>query len=402
MAASEVTSPSGALIASPATQLAVTAQNPKLVPVRPNMLSDSDNTELNNQAQTVVDMFIASPTDLRIAATIGQIGSVSSFAATQKTNLINVKILPLLKATNNEKGAIPTGLSKMRTEIEAINPAKIYAQMNQGWVGSVLALVSEPMKRALNAIAEQYETAQDTIDKIVEGLLLAKGGLQADNVELATMIAEVDECLANIRKDAYQSELVFQGISQRPIPSEQVAARTRDTIIRRLISRVEDLRTMEAALSQLSVEARSIYADNDDLSDAIDRSATITRALLTVGLVNAIALHKQKKTIGVVKDQRKYNNELLQSLATAAGLGAIEIAKLMENPAVTYNSLSKAHTTLITKLDEADSIKRKRVASALETLPKLRAMSADLTERGERLSAGSTLAALGDGNTQNQ
>jgi uncharacterized protein YaaN involved in tellurite resistance len=286
---------------------------------------------------------------------------------------------------------------QMRTKAEQINPAKMYAQLNQGWIGALLSKISSPMKRVLTNIAVQYDSVEETINKIVDGLLAAKNGLAADNVEIAVMVSEVDVCLSNIRKDAYQSELVFEGISKMPIPTDQMALRTRDTILQRLISRIQDLRTMETVLLQLGLEARSIYTDNDDLADTIDRSATITRALLTVGMVNAIALHKQRKTIEVVKGQRDYNDKLVQSLAEAAGMGAIEIAKLMQDPALMFDSLSKAHYTLTTALDKADDIKRKRIETALQALPKLQAMSADLEARGKRLTAGANLPELSEG-----
>jgi uncharacterized protein YaaN involved in tellurite resistance len=387
----------GSLIASPQIQLAVTTQNIELVPIKPEGLDDSQATQLQTEAQEIVDMYTQSPTDLHIAATIGQIGSVSSFEATRKTQLMGAKLKPLLTATAGDGGAIPNGLAEMRSKIDQINPAKIQSQLNQGWVGAALAKVYSPMKRILTNIAIQYDSVEDTINAIVNGLLLAKNGLAADNIEIATMVSEVEDCLANIRNDAYQSELVFEGVSKLPIPTNQIAIRARDTITRRLISRIQDLRTMETVLLQLSLEARSIFSDNDDLADAIDRSATITRALLTIGLVNVIALQKQKRTVGVIKDQRKYNNELVQSLAQAAGMGAIEVAKLMEDPALTYEGLSKAYGTLTTALDQADAIKRRRVTSALQVLPKLREMSSNLQERGERLSAGNK--ELGTGST---
>ena len=43
------------------------------------------------------------------------------------------------------------------------------------------------MKRVLQDIAIQYESVEDTINAIVNGLLAAKGGLSADNIEIATI-----------------------------------------------------------------------------------------------------------------------------------------------------------------------------------------------------------------------
>jgi uncharacterized protein YaaN involved in tellurite resistance len=381
--------PGAGLIASPATQALVVAQKTEITPNPPVNLEDGEAESIATAASALVDTFGKNPKDMALAQTIGTIGAHSQFEATRKARLMQVKLKPLMQATASGEGAIPTGLIEMRKQIKKVDPEELMRQMNQGWVGAVVSQFSNRMKGVLSSIAESYDTAEDVINDIVEGLLRAKGGLQADNIELAGIASEVDECLTGVRKDAYQSELVFQGINALPVPDTRnmLAVRARGAILQRLIGRIQDLRTMEELLLQLAVEMQSIFNGNNELADVIDRSATITRVLLTVGLTNAIALHKQKGVVEVVKGQRVYNAKLLQSVASAAGLGATTIAKLLDDPAITFKALQTAHAKLVGCLDEADKIRSGRVENAQKMLPQMQAMSTELMQRLESLRA---------------
>jgi uncharacterized protein YaaN involved in tellurite resistance len=377
------------LIASPTTKALVAAQTTEITPRPPEKLEPGEAETIADTASALVESFRKSPTDLRLAHKLGTLGVNTQFEATRKTKLLQVKLKPLVKATGNVGGAIPDGLDRMQKEVKKIDPQELMRTMQQGWIGMIVSKVSGNMKGVLTNIASSYDTAEETIDGIVTGLLTAKGGLYADNEELATVAGEVEECLVGIRKDAYQSELVFQGINSLPSANsgDQLVLQARTQILQRLVGRIVDLRTMENLLLQLSVQIRSIFNDNYDLADAIDRSATITRALLTVGLICAIALYKQKQTAQVVKGQRTYNVALLKSLASAAGMGAVEIAKLLEDPAMTFEGMKSAHEKLMTQLDRAQTIKNGRITKAKEVLPQLEKMSADLGNRLEGLKA---------------
>lgn len=375
----------GALIASQDTQLAVAARAANIQPKQPESISGDKLTAIQQSASRMVALHLENPTSLSVVTTVRQIGLQNSLEATRQSHLLEAKVRPLMVAAKEVKGPIPEGLLKLRKESDKINPVKLMATLDQGWIGWALSLVSDPMKQALQNVALNYETAEKSIEGIVNGLLSARGGLEADNVELAQMVEDIKPYLEQLSADAYESELALVQINQAPMPSGQIAQAVRGALVQQLLNKIEDLRTMETAVTFLVLITMKIYEGNCELSDVLNRSATITRTILTVGFANMVALIKQKKTIEFVKDARKFNEDMLQSLAKAVGMGAQEIAKLMSAPALRFEAMKKAYGDLTAQLNKADQIGKERNIKALQNLPQMAAMRDDLNTRIKRL-----------------
>lgn len=376
------------VIASAENQMLAIANASNLIPTQPEGLNASEVNAIVQEADNMIGLLKDKSAGLTTVAKVGNIGTDVQLELAGKSQLLQARLKPLFEKTGAKQDVdLYKGLENLRREADSINPALMEQRGRGGWVKAVLSLVPG-MNRVLTDIAVRFDNAQEVIDAIVSGLLGGKQALLADNTELASLSDQVDSWIMLIQSKAYLSELVF--VRLREAPDSDLSLRSREAktaILERIVTRVQDLRTMEVMFRMLATTLQATFNGNNDLSDTIDRAATITRGLLMVGLSNAVALARQKRTIKVVQQNKESNERLLQAVAEAAGMGAVEIAKLLNDPAISIKAMQGAHDTLIKYLDQAQALKANRLQRATEALPQLAVMSESLDRRLEGLRA---------------
>ncbi len=376
------------VIASGTSNLIASANAATIVPIKPEINDAAEVDAIDASANQMIELLKDSGSGLRAVAKVGNIGADTQIQLSGKSQLLQNRLKPLFTGTGlQQEGDLYKGLQNLRREVDLINPKVLIQRRQGGWVGKALSMVPG-IGKVLGDIAVQYDSAQQVIDAIINGLIAAKGALLADNEELAEISEKVDVWIPEIQRKAYLAELVFTKL--REVQDSELSLRSREAkaaLMDRLINRIQDLRTMEAMFKMLGVTIQTTFNGNNDLSDTIDRAATITRGLLVVGLSNAQALARQKRTIKVVQQNKASNEQLVVAIAEVAGMGAVEIAKLMNDPAISITAMQTAHDTIVGYLDEADKIKSERLQKAEQALPQLATMSESLDKRLQSLRA---------------
>ena len=127
---------------------------------------------------------------------------------------------------------------------------------------------------------------------------------------------------------------------------------------------VQDLRTMEQVDLQEAVSMNMTVTNNMDLADAIERTVTVVRPLMVVGLAIQAALANQKRAIEAVKATQDYAGQLLVANAEAIEKQTQEIGDLTQNASVALTKVEEAYHKVLSAIDKADEIRRRGSAAA--------------------------------------
>ena len=365
-------------------------------PAAPRGLSDEARSAIEARAADLTTKVSAHPDDRALARSLSQLGSDAQQQAGAKLDLLKTKVGTLLKELDGEGEKIPQGLLQLRKTMDSINP-HLLATKPRGFISKLLRR-TPVVGDVLADIAVRYESVQTQIDAIIDGLRVGKDELLADSLELERLYEQVQAAQMEIQQAAFLSELVWgqleDKLAKETNPDEQQRLRT---ILHRVAMRAQDLRTMEQVNTQFFISIDMTVQNNDHLSDAITRTLTVTRSLLTVGLAIQAALANQKKIMKAVQETQAYASDMLAANAAALRQQTAEIGDLYENPVLALDKVKAAYDDLMGAMDELDAIKQRGTENARKGMSQLAEMTDKLAPRAEALRSAREFEADVDG-----
>ncbi len=352
----------------------------------PASVAAADRSELQERARGLLVRLQDSPEDRQLARSLGALGADAQQRAGHEIDLLKTKVGTLLNDLDGPGSQIPQGLMQLRKTMDDVNP-HVLASRPRG-------LLSRLLRRApvigdvLADIAVKYESVQTQIDSIVDGLRAGKDQLLQDSLELDRLYQQVQAAQLEVQKAAYLGELLWQGLEEKLPTSDDPAERQRlETLVHRVAMRVQDLRTMEQVNTQFFVSIDMTIQNNDHLSDAITRTVTVTRSLLTVGLAIQAALANQKKIMEAVKETQDYTADMLAANAASIKQQTAEIGDMYKNPVLALDKVKQAYDDLMGAMEQMDEIRRAGTDSARAGIRELEGMTAGLAPKAEGLRA---------------
>jgi uncharacterized protein YaaN involved in tellurite resistance len=355
-------------------------------PKLPATVAEADANELRERARGLIAQLESSPGDRQLARSLGSLGSDAQQKAGHEIDLLKTKVGTLLNDLDGPGSQIPQGLMKLRKTMDDVNP-HLLASKPKGLFSKLLRRMPV-IGDVLADIAVKYESVQTQIDQIVDGLRAGKDQLLQDSLELDRLYQQVQNAQVDLQKAAYLGELLWQGLEEQLPTSTDAAERQRlETLVHRVAMRVQDLRTMEQVNTQFFISIDMTIQNNDHLSDAITRTVTVTRSLLTVGLAIQAALANQKKIMEAVKETQEYTADMLVANAASIKQQTSEIGDMYKNPVLALDKVKQAYDDLMGAMDQMDEIRRAGTESARAGIAELDQMTATLAPKADALRA---------------
>jgi len=365
--------PAGAPPASP---------EPKL----PATVAEADANELRERARSLIEQLESSPQDRQLSRSLGSLGGDAQQKAGHEIDLLKTKVGTLLNDIDGPGSQIPQGLMQLRKTMDDVNP-HVLASKPKGLISKLLRRLPV-IGDVLADIAVKYESVQTQIDQIVDGLRAGKDQLLQDSLELDRLYQQVQNAQLDLQKAAYLGELLWKGLEAELSSETDAGERQRlETLVHRVAMRVQDLRTMEQVNTQFFVSIDMTIQNNDHLSDAITRTVTVTRSLLTVGLAIQAALANQKKIMEAVKDTQDYTADMLAANAASIKQQTSEIGDMYKNPVLALDKVKQAYDDLMGAMNQMDEIRRAGTESARAGIAQLDQMTAGLAPKADALRA---------------
>jgi uncharacterized protein YaaN involved in tellurite resistance len=241
----------------------------------------------------------------------------------------------------------------------------------------------------LREIGTRYQSLRDQVDAVMRSLYSNKDVILQDNISLSTLYERVQRAHQGVVRSIQLGEYVkTKLVAMRDGTANAPEKETFDLLVNRVNVRIQDLRTMEQVDLQEAVSMNMTVTNNMDLADAIERTVTVVRPLMVVGLAIQAALANQRRAIEAVKSTQDYAGQLLVANAEAIERQTQEIGDLTQNASVALTKVEEAYHKVLGAIDKADEIRRKGSAAAESASAKLKQMSETLQPKVDKLETG--------------
>ncbi len=268
-------------------------------------------------------------------------------------------------------------LITLQEKLEELNPA--YYEKAPLWK-KILGLVPQGDK-LIRYIAERYETVKDYVEKIMMSLEDAKDQILRDNIELENLQKELKEYQKELEEKIEIGKKAIEEIKKKlENTTDKLEKERLENALFILSTRLQDLQTMLQATIQFLVSIQKTLTNNKMLLSSLERTTSITRTVLMVGLAIRGALLNQRRAIETVKATQEYTAELLKDNAEAIKSQTGEIEKLYTEPVIAMKKLEEAYNTLLSAITDYERIRKEGIKVAQENIQKLEEMNKTLAE----------------------
>jgi uncharacterized protein YaaN involved in tellurite resistance len=348
--------------------------------------------EVETQALAVIDHVKTAMASPLAAVEVDKIGRNEQRDLADAIDVLATKAVDL-QALKGEQGSVAKTLTEFRLKMDQLNP-HLVQQSAGGRIVSKIPIVGPMIVDAwtnsrLREIGTRYQSLRDQVDAVMRSLYANKDVIIQDNISLSTLYERVQRAHQGVVRSIQLGDRVKTKLAAMRDGAASASEReTFDLLVNRINVRIQDLRTMEQVDLQESVSMNITVTNNMDLADAIERTVTVVRPLMVVGLAIQAALANQKRAIEAVKSTQGYAGELLVANANAIERQTEEIGDLTQNASVALTKVEEAYKQVLSAIDKADEIRRKGSAAAESASAKLQQMSATLQPKVDKLETG--------------
>jgi uncharacterized protein YaaN involved in tellurite resistance len=349
------------------------------------------DAEIESQAVAVVDKVKSALTSPLVVHEIDAVGRDEQRELGDAIDLLATRAVDL-QALKGEEGAVARSLTDFRQKMDRLNPHPVERD-GFGRVVSLIPIVG-PMivnwwnRSRLRQIATEYQPIKQQINAAMASLFANKDRILENNISLTTLYGRVQKAHQGVLRSIAVGEHVrTQLVTLRDQTSGASEREKLDLMVNRVNVRIQDLRTMEQVDLQEQASMNITVSNNIDLADAIERTVTVVRPLMAVGLAIQAALADQKRAIEAVKATQEYAGDLLVANAEAIGRQTEEVGNLTQSATIALAKVEDAHRKVMAAIDKADEIRRAGSKTAEEASAKLKQMSAALLPKVEKLEA---------------
>ncbi len=361
---------------------------PALSATPPRGLDGAAEAQLRGQADQLASAVLANPADRKLSRQVSAMGVKEQRKASNEITLLKTRVGTMLKQLEGEGGEIPRTLIDLRNTMDEINPQVL------GKPSGIAKLLGRApgIGKVLKRVAVKYESVQQQIDHIMNGLRHGKDKLLEESAELEQLYDQVHVAQRGVQQSAFLGELLWQKIEDSNAEATDPMERQKlQAMSHKVAMRVQDLRTMEQVNLQFFASIDMTLQNNDSLCDQIDRTVMVTQSLLTVGLAIQAALASQKQIASAVRQVQEGTASMLEANAAAIGSQTREIGEMQNNPVIALDRVKNAYETLVGAMDEMDRIRSAGTEKARAGIAELTRMSAVLEPKVEALRAAGEL-----------
>jgi uncharacterized protein YaaN involved in tellurite resistance len=305
-----------------------------------------------------------SPEVLKLAAAmnVSNANSILEFGhepATQISKFAD-QILNSIKSSSVEDSGV---MIRELTSVMKKFDRQDFEDKPEGFLGK---LFSKPAK-AVDKLMGKYKTVGHEIDKIYTELGTYKQDINNTNLMLDNLYQQNFEYYKELEKYTTAGNMIVEKLETQDLPVLQTKASSGDQLdiinldnmnaaIEMLKQRIYDLETAKMVSLQTAPQIKMIQRGNYKLVSKIHSAFIITIPVFKNGIIQAIALKRQKLVSDSLSELDRTTNELLLKNAQNIKGQSIDIAKLTGGTSVKIETLEKTWQTIMEGIDETRRI----------------------------------------------
>lgn len=247
-------------------------------------------------------------------------------------------------------------------------------------------------KNSIEKLMGKYKSIGGEIDKIYTEISKYKKDLSDTNIMLDSMYEQNFEYYKQLEKYVAAGNLMAEKMENEDIPQLEREAQSGDQLsamnldnaknsLEMLKQRVYDLEMAKMVSLQTAPQIRMIQKGNYKLVSKIHSAFIITIPVFKNGIVQAVALKRQKLVSDSLSELDRTTNELLLKNAQNIKSQSIDIAKMAGGTSVKMDTLEKTWSTIMEGLDETRQIEEENSKLREEGIEKIHDMNIKMRQK---------------------
>ena len=350
----------------------------KIVPVRPDFLSDKEDNKLKKQAESIANDILKDPTNTEITVQVYNLGSEFMSANTTSVSLMDTKVSLVMKEIQTGS-PVNKSLTQIKTQLDLINPS-VVAQTETSFPSKVLfGLLSRTLSRLpkgdeiLNLINERKDTVGTTIEGLKRHLLEEKDKALKNAIELGQISNKLFETQQDLQEAVYVGQIVWEKLgSAASSETKPVKKQALTNLINDLAVQVVDIQTVDTLNVQSRLSAEALINNSRKIEQGVKRVVNILLPSVATNLMVKAAAAQQAALVGTMSDITRAAEQTMVDTAKQTKQASIQMEKMQSESLINPEALQKAADEVIEMIEEIEKIQ-------IETESKARATSKALS-----------------------
>ncbi|MBW9144480.1 toxic anion resistance protein [Clostridium sp. CM027] len=323
-----------------------------------------EDKAIKQKAISISRQLKVSPQVMQIAANINikDANAILEFGnePAQQISKFADQILNSIKSSSVEDSGV------MIKELTSIMKKFDKQDFEENKTGFLAKLFSKPGK-AIDKMMGKYKTIGGEIDKIYTALSGYKAEINSSNLSLENLYNQNFEYYGELEKYIAAGNMVVEKNENGDIPRLEALAASGEQInminyenakatVEMLKQRIYDLEMAKMVSLQTAPQIKMIQRGNYKLISKVHSAFIITIPVFKNGIIQAIALKKQKLVSDSLAELDRTTNELLMKNAENIRSQSVDIAKLAGGTSVKIETLEKTWNTIMQGIEETKNI----------------------------------------------
>ena len=246
-------------------------------------------------------------------------------------------------------------------------------------------------KKAVDKVLSKYQDLGGEIENISTEITAYKEGLSKSNDMLDDLFQQNLMYFEELEKYIFTGNKALEMLKQEELPKLEELAKSREQMdlvnletfrngVELLDQRLYDLEMAKMVALQTAPQIRNIQKGNYKLIAKIESAFVVTIPLFKNGLVQAVALKRQKHVADSMQALDDVTNDLLKRNAQMTKEQSMQIARL-SGGSVSLETLETTWKTIVEGIDETQAIEEENKVRRQEGLTRIHEMQKEIQEK---------------------
>jgi uncharacterized protein YaaN involved in tellurite resistance len=361
-------------------------------------LDDETARKISAAVGTFVDSMTGlqaqSPEFERKMQSIRQMGSEEIRRSAAVSNRFLDRPMTAMKTGPGAQGTqVSNALLALRKEIEELDPSR-HLGRRRGLLDRL------PFNKQVQEYFHRYQSAQTTIEAIVQGLYRGQDELLRDNAAIEQEKAHLWAMKGRLEQYVYMAGLLDDALTARVEKLERQDPEQARALKEDALFYVRQKR--QDLLTQLSVNVQGYLAldlirkNNLELVKGVERATTTTVSALRTAVIAALALGNQRLVLDQISALNNTTGTLIESTSQLLRQQVGEIQKQAASSTVGVEKLQAAFNNIYATIDSIDTFKLAALDSLQKTIDNLSVAVAKAQVYADRARASDVAAVKAD------
>ncbi len=313
------------------------------------------------EMQVITTQLQTSPEVTRIADSLDVSSAQNIMKFGQETAVEISKFSDKILSTINNSQVEDSGrmMKQLSNIMDKFDP-KDFEEENKGFLANLFGKAKENIQSLL----KKYETMDKEVSQIYVEIKKYESEIGKTNDMLSTMYEKNIEYYKELEKYILAGNVVIEKMKNEIIPQyEKKASETNNELdnfnlqnvkesLEMLEQRVYDLELAKMVAMQSAPQIKLIQRGNYNLLRKIGSAFVVTIPVFKTGMIQAVAIKRQKVQADSMKALDERTNEMLMKNAENISKQSIDIAKLSGSSSIKIETLENTFNTIMNGIEE--------------------------------------------------